>query len=404
MKQMIGLPTDVSPLYDNPENIRNVFTNQDEADGFFRLLQDRNEVISHEFKAKTIDGGEFWASISARTSYDEKGNPSHYEGSLIDVSEKRDAEDRVRYLAYYDSITGLPNRSLLNDLLNHAIERANRNNELVAVLFLDLNRFKIVNDTLGHCAGDQLLKEVADRLSVCSRGSDWIGRPQSSLKSSPPTKELENTVARLGGDEFVMLLTDIKQSDDSAKIARRVTKSLSAPFTIDNQEVYISASIGISTYPTDSKDASILLKMADSAMYHIKKQGLDGYQFHSDHLDTQAAEKLSLETELRNALKNGEFLLYYQPKLNLNTGRIVGVEALCRWQHTKRGVICPQEFIGLAEEIGFIVPLGEWGIKDCLRTGYNMAGKQPDCLEYFGQYLSPPIRRTRFVENNSAHP
>ena len=411
MTQMIGLPDEDSFLSDNPHSLRACFSNQDEADGFFRLLHNKQEVINHEFRGQSTDGHELWASISARRIDDENGNPKHYEGSLVDITERRQAEEQVRYLAYYDSVTGLPNRALLQDHLKHALERAKRNQEQIAVLFVDLNRFKLVNDTLGHNAGDRLLQEVAERLVLCLRGGDWVGRSKSLLSNNQLKEVGGDAVARLGGDEFVMVLTDIQHTEDAEIVARRVGEVLAKSFTLDGREVYISASIGISIYPQDSDTPTALLKQADAAMYHIKKQGINGYQFHADYLKTHASKRLANETDLRNALKNNEFQLYYQPKLDLQSGRITGVEALCRWQHPKRGMILPKEFIGLAEEIGIIIPLGEWIIRTAcnqnkrwqdaglpvIRVSVNLSARQ---------FIEPGISNTvlRALEDSGLNP
>ncbi|MEE9355457.1 MAG: EAL domain-containing protein [Methylococcaceae bacterium] len=377
MIEMLGLPNKDSLLSDNLSSLRACFLNQDEADRFFRLLQNKGEVINHEFRAQKHQGDEFWASISARTINDEDGKPKYFEGSLVDITIRRQAQEQVRYQAYYDDVTGLPNRTLLQDLLHHALERAKRNDELVAVLFVDLNRFKLVNDTFGHDIGDKLLQEVATRLTLCLRGGDWVGRPKSSLEDKQPTEGSNDAVARLGGDEFVMVLTDIRHAEDAAIVAWRVGKTLAKSFTLNEKEIYISASIGISSYPVDSDNPTTLLKQADAAMYHVKKQGIDGYQFHSDYFTVHASKRLAVETELRQAINNNEFQLYYQPKLDLQNDRIVGVEALCRWQHPKRGLVLPQEFIGIAEEIGLIVPIGEWVLQTACEQNKIW---QNDCL------------------------
>lgn len=370
MSRIIGLLNKDSVLSKKPYSLRTCFSNQAEADKFCQLLRDRREVINHEFRGQSTDGREFWASISARTVYGESGKPQYYEGSLVDITERRQAEEQVRYLAYYDKVTGLPNRALLQDLLKHALDRAKRNNEPLAVLFVDLNRFKMVNDTLGHNAGDRLLQEVAERLNHCLRGGDWLGRPQSVPDSAESEDSIAgDAVARLGGDEFVMVLTEIRHAEDAAIVAQRIGEVLANSFLLEGKEVYISASIGISTYPMDSDNPDILLKQADAAMYHVKKQGGDGYQFYTDFLSVHASKRLTLETELRKALSEEQFRLYYQPKVDLQSSQIVGLEALCRWQHPKRGLVSPIEFIGPAEENGLIVPLGEWVLRTaCIQT------------------------------------
>ena len=290
------------------------------------------------------DGAESPIEDSAAPIHDRGGQVT---GAVIvfhDVSESRNMTLRMSHLAQHDFLTDLPNRMLLNDRLNHSIALARRHGRQLAVLFLDLDHFKHINDSLGHPIGDQLLKAVALRLVACVRGSD--------------------TVSRQGGDEFVVLLSEIEHPEDAAFTAGKMRAAVMAPYSIATHDLHLSASIGISIYPDDGQDAESLIKSSDTAMYHAKDSGRNNYQFFRQPMNVRAVERQSVEGNLRRALERREFVLNYQPKINLKTGAITGAEALIRWRHPDRGLIFPAPFIAIAEECGLIVPIGQWVLRE----------------------------------------
>jgi diguanylate cyclase (GGDEF)-like protein len=281
------------------------------------------------------------------TTFREMGkNLSHY-------------HEQVRYVAYHDSLTGLPNRKMFKDYLTRVAAESQRNMQTLAILFLDLDNFKRINDTMGHQTGDKLLKAFADRLSSCLRETDMLAHPVNDHSGE--------LVARLAGDEFIILLQDTLGPGDAQKVAIRIIGSLSEPFIVNQQEIHISTSIGIALFPTDGDDGNELLKNADIAMYSAKKLGRNNYQYYSSEMNEEAMNKLKIESRLRRAVENNELELYFQPQMNLATGLIIGVESLLRWRDEELGQVSPVVFIPIAEEFGLIIPISEWVILEACR-------------------------------------
>ncbi|HEX7046523.1 MAG TPA: EAL domain-containing protein [Gammaproteobacteria bacterium] len=303
------------------------------------------EPFSLEHRIICAGGREKW--LWHRGCVHDKRTPPQLESFVVDITEKKHEEQQLAYLASHDALTGAANRSMFMEQTGKSIRRADRHDEMVACLFLDLDRFKRINDSFGHGVGDELLKQVSERLKRCVRGNDMIGR--------------------FGGDEFTVLLDGIARADDAAKVADKILEELLRPYDIRGRHFTISASIGISCYPGDAKDKAGLLKNADAAMYNVKSTGRRGYRFYAPEMSNQAFATLALANSLRAAIESDGLRLSYQPRVDLRTGRISGLEVLARWNSEEFGVVSPSRFITLAEDTGLIEPLGEWVLRNACR-------------------------------------
>jgi len=318
--------------------------------------------------------------------YDESGCARLITATTLDITARINAESKIQQLINYDSLTGLPNRSLLHDRLHLAIAQASRDKQLLGVLTLDLDRFKSINETLGHRTGDKLLKAVAKRLLTCIRDSD--------------------TLARLGGDEYVAILAGVAHEESIATVAKKILAMVAEPFYIDGHEIFSTCSIGIATYPTDGEDSHTLLKHADLAMYQAKEVDRNNFQFFSREMNNLVLERMMLENSMRKGLERGDFFLVYQPQVDARSGKIFGMEALLRWHHPDMGLLAPDRFIPLAEENGLIIPLGEWVLRTAcrqnkswqeqglppVRVAVNLSAKQ------FGQYHLDEVVASTLLE------
>jgi len=383
--QLLGIPPEalIGKHYssivvpDDLERARYVFNERRVGARASRNVELRLRV--HDQAARAFETTVTTVSFNATAIYAAgPGDAPEYLGTYgvaRDISEKKRAEEQITYQAYHDILTSLPNRALFRDRLGLALIQAKRNERELAVMFVDLDRFKVVNDSFGHIQGDVVLQQAALRLKECLRKGD--------------------TLARIGGDEFTLVLPELGEAADAAVVAEKMVRVLTEPFQVNAQNVYISASVGIAVYPQDGQTIDELVRHADIAMYHVKSQGKNGVCFYAPTMVDAAHQKIVLEQSLRNALERGELEMYYQPQLDTRSGRIVGAEALMRWNHPERGLLSAGEFLPLAEEIGLIVPISHWMLGALLRDvlEWNTLGGEgvrlslnvsPQCLDRGG--------------------
>ena len=355
---------------DAPLGLRDILrlVQRSERRAVLRLVRDsirHNTVLATDVPVALLDGRQRIIHVEAEPEFNEHGHGVGYTGIVQDVTDRRIAEDRIRHLANFDALTSLPNRRQLVWRMERAIEHARRLAHSCAFLLIDLDRFKIVNDTLGHAAGDELLMEVAQRLRGCVRHNDQVMEGMLEAAGSRAHRSLE-AVGRLGGDEFIALLPEIGDERDAQRVADRVLEVMRDPVLVGGQECFVTASVGIAIFPRDGATVVDLMRNSDVAMYSVKSQGKDASAIYSPQLAGRGREKLELESALHKAIERDELVLHYQPKVDVRSARMVGVEALMRWQ---RGgtLVPPADFIPLAEESGLILPLSEWALREAAR-------------------------------------
>jgi len=342
-EKLIGMHYRDLVYLEDAEQAGYVFSERAEEDTAPRNAELRFKCCDHDRPPKFFEVNTIPVEFNSSEMFDAGSSDESFSGIYgvaRDISERKEAERTINFQAYHDLLTRLPNRALFKDRLNLAVAQAKRSCHEMAVMFLDLDRFKLVNDTLGHIYGDELLQHVSQRLQECLREGD--------------------TLARFGGDEFTLLLPEIVGREDATIIAKKIIEIMRQPFVIEGHEIYVTISVGIAMYPHDGGSMDSLVKNADIAMYHIKGRGKNDYQFFSREMNEASMQRLSLERDMRKGLETEQFELYYQPQVDVVTGQVVAVEALLRWRHPTLGLIAPTDFIAVAEETGLILPLGEW--------------------------------------------
>jgi len=375
------------------------FLKSDKHDqNFYQTMWDtllKGENFSDVFINARKDGSIYYEEKTITPVRTQSGEITHFISTGKDISERMRTQERLHYMAHHDSLTNLPNRTLFLDRLRQAMARAHWHNRLIAVIFMDIDNFKEVNDSLGHDIGDLLLVQITERLSKGVRAGD--------------------TVARFGGDEFAILLDDVASEKDVSQLAKKMLDTMAPAFKIENQEILTTASIGVSIYPTDGDDSETLLRNADVAMYRAKHLGKNNYQFFSNEMSARAFERLTLENSLRHALKRGEFFLQYQPQIDSRTGKVTSVEALLRWQHPDLGVVSPTDFVPILEETGLIVSVGDWVLRtacqqavewreqghDSVKMCVNLSSRQfndPDFIQSFHEIIKETGIETNKLE------
>ena len=332
-----------------------------------------------EFRLRHKDGSYRWILARAKPTLNEAGEVVRLTGVHIDITERVSAESRANFLAYHDSLTGLPNRLLFNDRVDHAIAQAKRTGHRLSILFFDLDRFKHINDSLGHPAGDRVLTQVAKRMAQTVREED--------------------TLARLGGDEFAVLVENVEREQSLALVAEKLLQCFESPFEEAGHEFFLNASIGISVYPRDGVTTAILLKNADAAMYKAKNSGRGSFQFYTEELTDNAYQYFTLESGLRQALMGDQFELHYQAKISLPAERVTGVEALIRWHHPEMGFIAPEQFIPVAEECGLIREIGLWVLASACRDARAWCDKGIDFGHVAVNLSGVQLQHDRFVDS-----
>jgi len=365
-----------SPSELKRRNIVDLFVDRRDLEADIATLRGSGEIVNTEAELRRSDGSSIWVLLNVVKRSDPSGH-TVLEGGLVDITLRKEAEAQIEYQAYHDALTGLPNRNLLRDRLQIALAAARRNNLRVALMFLDLDEFKLVNDTLGHTIGDQLLQRIAKRIEHAIREGD--------------------TVARMGGDEFTVLLAGIESDKAAVLVAEKLIEEVAEPLELEGHLLFPTVSIGIALYPGDGRDGESLLRQADIAMYRAKEAGRNNYQLATPAMNEQAIARLNLERHLRIALERGEFELYYQPQVDAVSRRITGVEALIRWNHPEQGLLSPAAFIPVAEETRLIVPMAEWVLVESCRTARQLAELHPDPISVSLNLSARVFRQSNLV-------